>query len=611
MSFEHFILTRFSLSHFEGVEEANLDERYLDYRFTLFETFCLPSVKNQTCQNFKWLVLFDSNTPDRFKNRIEALHEEYPLLIPCFINLISEEKAAPFEKYSLLNDEYETTVKGFSKNKVQLEHERPSRLVLPSVIHRIINSLSGSPDFYVTSRLDNDDVLHKDYVSIIQQKVKENPRRVIFDFVNTFKFILEEGIVYQYPLENGHFITLVEPSDNLFQSVLFWNHLYASKFVETLHFYQRPIQLEIIHKTNVVNAFTELCVTGMVHGFVHFRTSDFGLTAAALSFKRYCIIFGSLVKKKICHLGSHSELLRRYFWPFPKFKREVIVFIDGPGHGGLTDRIRNILSVYFVCKEYAMPFRLFYTYPYDLSTFLSPNQYDWRITAKDISYHFLDSKTIYLWVDKIESDLRHQDWIKRRHLMTLREIATSKKRIQYHIHGNSYLAEGKYRSLFFELFRPASLLNDRLSEISCRLPADYEGVTFRFQNLLGDFKEYDFMPLPPDEQKVLINACINKIKNLHDCGFFCTEHILVTSDSVSFLKHACVLPYVHIIPGKTGHPDCNEKKDLDTDLKPFLDLFLLAKAKRITLLKTGKMYESGFPKFAAELGGIPYSIVHF
>ena len=44
--------------------------------------------------------------------------------------------------------------------------------------------------------------------------------------------------------------------------------------------------------------------------------------------------------------------IKRYIYPFPKFKKEFIVMIDGTqSHGGLTDRFRNILSVYLFCKN--------------------------------------------------------------------------------------------------------------------------------------------------------------------------------------------------------------------------------------------------------------------
>ena len=61
----HYLLTRFNLALWiEDKNGAAIDrEEWLKRRMALFETFCLPSVKNQSCQNFSWILLVDANTP--------------------------------------------------------------------------------------------------------------------------------------------------------------------------------------------------------------------------------------------------------------------------------------------------------------------------------------------------------------------------------------------------------------------------------------------------------------------------------------------------------------------------------------------------------------------
>ena len=46
---------------------------WLETRFRLFEEFCLPSVAAQTSQHFNWIIYFDRDTPQVFKDRIKAL----------------------------------------------------------------------------------------------------------------------------------------------------------------------------------------------------------------------------------------------------------------------------------------------------------------------------------------------------------------------------------------------------------------------------------------------------------------------------------------------------------------------------------------------------------
>ena len=51
----------------------------------LFERYCLPSISNQTCKEFESIVLFDSKTPDKFKERIRELQAKCPQLNPVFV----------------------------------------------------------------------------------------------------------------------------------------------------------------------------------------------------------------------------------------------------------------------------------------------------------------------------------------------------------------------------------------------------------------------------------------------------------------------------------------------------------------------------------------------
>lgn len=610
MTFEHFILTRFTLSYFEGIGKANLREEYLDYRFSLFENYCLPSVKGQTCQNFKWLVLFCKETPIKYKTRIENISHNYKNLIPCYIDdTVDDETLA---QYMPLNEEYEYGVSKLRNQHYNIEAERPSRTIVPCSIKKVIDKLSPTaPDFYVTTRLDNDDAIHKEFVAIIQQKVRDLPKHAILDFPNTYKYIEEEGVLYKYTLENGHFITLIEPSNRVFQSVLYWNHLFADKLVETKHFYQNPLQLEIIHKKNVVNAFTEVSFRGILNGFRYFRGSDYGLKSINLSVGRSLYICGSLIKEKLSNRKELTSLWKKYIWPLPKYRREMVVMVNSPGHGGLTDRIRNILSVYHFCKLNNIPFRIYHTYPFRLEQILLPNKYNWIIKDSDLSYSIYDSKDLFLWVDLQVSSLNTPEVCNNRHLEILTHAINDKKKIQYHIHGNSYLAEGHYKELFFELFKPAPVFQERIAEVEDRLPKQYEAITLRFQNLLNDFKEYDFEPLPTDMQKNLISNCIDKIQELHGNGYFATNDILVTSDSCTFLEKINRLSFVHVFHGKRTHIDNIEGSSLEAGINSFVDFYLLMKARRVTLLLTDPLYHSGFPKMAAEIGGGNYNELFF
>ena len=302
--------------------------------------------------------------------------------------------------------------------------------------------------------------------------------------------------------------------------------------------------------------------------------------------------------------------VKRYLWPLPQFRREIVVMVDGVhSHGGLTDRFRNILSVYAYCKEHDIPFRLYYVYPCDLSHFLIPNAYDWTIKPSEISYSYHDSKELILYVRPIE-DVESHEMIRinnEEHLNLLNEELKRNNKIQYHLYGNTCLAAGHYQELWDELFKMTPFLESHINQVRQNFKEPYESVTLRFQQLLGDFEEGNFETLSKEEKGILIQTCIDKIDELYHTGYFSTPKVLITSDSQTFLKRVKELSFVYTIPGKLEHMDFTQNGNLEVNVKPFVDLILLSEAQRLTLLKVGKMYKSGFPAFAAELGGKQYN----
>ena len=283
MTFQHYLITRFNVSLEPAGHSKVCTREYLDYRFPLFERFCLPSVIGQTCQDFKWFVLFDANTPNNYLQRAEKIHERYPNLIPCHLDS-SRYIKEPFVINHVGDIETDQCLCGILSLFIRDCIKRTTTVV---------------PDFYVTTRLDSDDALHCDMVATIHQKVKNDAQFVAYDFVYSYKYILNEKIAYRYPLLNGHFITLVEPSSESFRSVLFCNHLNIDKFVSVEHFYQRPLQTELIHGGNVVNDFTELTISGLLYALLHFHGRNFGHAPLEYSYKRVFYILAFLIKERI------------------------------------------------------------------------------------------------------------------------------------------------------------------------------------------------------------------------------------------------------------------------------------------------------------------------
>lgn len=82
---EHFIIIRFSTifsssPEFDAKKNQLFNTDRLDFRFYLFETFCLHSIVNQTLIDFKVIIIFDKNLPTIYKNKLTLLTQNYDFI---------------------------------------------------------------------------------------------------------------------------------------------------------------------------------------------------------------------------------------------------------------------------------------------------------------------------------------------------------------------------------------------------------------------------------------------------------------------------------------------------------------------------------------------------
>ena len=281
----------------------------------------------------------------------------------------------------------------------------------------------------------------------------------------------------------------------------------------------------------------------------------------------------------------------------------VVVMIDGRTvHGGLSDRIRGIASIYGFCKAHHVPFHVYYKFPFKLEDYLQPNTINWTISEEQISYNSQQAAPVLLMLHLLPSKL-HKAYLKYRI-----KHANGK---QLHVYTNTIIDEVHYAENFQSLFRPVDVLRETVEIQRKILGEHYVAVTLRFQQLLDDFKEGDYLTLAPESREKLIVRCIEKIRDLHN-----ERHphsvILVTSDSSTFLARAVeALPFVRTISGKVVHMDYTLNAPYEVYLKSFVDMLTLSEADKIYLLRTDEMYKSGFAYRAAAIHRKPYEYINF
>ena len=274
--------------------------------------------------------------------------------------------------------------------------------------------------------------------------------------------------------------------------------------------------------------------------------------------------------------------------------------------GGLSDRLRGIVSVYAECKRQRRPFRIVFE-PLHLEDYLAPNEYDWRIGEDEIDWDLAKSYPCVLLTYHNDPHNRWQHFVQSSVLRSY----FRKHCHQLHVFTNMIPSDEEYQTLFHELFRPTDdlqqLIGYHLEKLGGK--GNYISCTFRFRQLLGDFKEGGDT-LPVEQREAYIERCIETVKKLHKQ--YGDKNILVTADSSTFLSELKEksLPYVYVMPGKVVHLGFTADASKAVYMKSFLDMYMISYADTVYLVRDKLMYHSGFPLRAALLNRAEYKEIN-
>jgi hypothetical protein len=131
------------------------------------------------------------------------------------------------------------------------------------------------------------------------------------------------------------------------------------------------------------------------------------------------------------------------------YLKTVIYMAEGRAfNGGLADRLRGIVSVYKLCKELNIAFKIHFTSPFVLKDYLLPNSYDWSILPDEICYNWNQARPCFIYTAG-NSIKRQTFWAK--HFFKERYK-------QIHVYTNMVIADKEYGGLFRELFKPTDKL---------------------------------------------------------------------------------------------------------------------------------------------------------
>lgn len=283
----------------------------------------------------------------------------------------------------------------------------------------------------------------------------------------------------------------------------------------------------------------------------------------------------------------------------------ISIFCGNVASGGLVDRLRGAVSTYMACQTCGRKFKLHFTYPFKLSDYLMPSEYDWQIAPDDVAFNKSQSTII---VSNTLLDSPKERLEQKLYLQT--ELQKNKDK-QVHVYTNAaFCYNHDFAHVFRQLFKPAPRLQEHLDAIRSQIGSPYMTVSARFCNKLDDFNEEVYCePLMSQERDQLISNCLRQLKKL--IGNHPSLRLVICSDSIRFVKEAQRHFDVFTIPGTISHIGNDDIHDYNYYEKTFLDFFTISQAERVFLLKGPYMMQSGFPYAAALAGGVPFEVIHF
>lgn len=226
LDFKHYLLTEYNLDYSGFTnKEYTCDDNWHTFRNQLFEDYCVPSVKAQVNQTFEWVIFFNDDKKNKYREFLNRVNNKSDTVHFIFVK--------PDESHVRLFREYLTSTH----------------------THR----------YLITTRMDNDDCISKDFIDSIQKKFSELKSGNKAD-----DLIINVGNGYQYELKfpyrkavvnNYHyspFVTHVFKTDDSLKTVLDQPHHLWENHLDSVEIDSRLYWTQVIHQNNLANRVLSL-----------------------------------------------------------------------------------------------------------------------------------------------------------------------------------------------------------------------------------------------------------------------------------------------------------------------------------------------------------------
>ena len=216
MGFKHYLLSRYNVGIYGRKQKMRSGmkiepQKWMKNRHELFRKYCAPSVIKQSCDNFKWLIVLDPDTPMR--------------------DYLEIWNAARNDAIILYGDNFRKTCVKYIESNLKDE----SRVI--------------------TSRCDNDDMLHKNFIANIQSWFGIRKRTGLVTYPKGLVWNPEKQKLRHLRYPKNHFLTFIEKrGPKPVKTVLRARHTQITDMFQTFKVEtDSPMWCEIIHPENMAN----------------------------------------------------------------------------------------------------------------------------------------------------------------------------------------------------------------------------------------------------------------------------------------------------------------------------------------------------------------------
>ena len=217
----HFLITRYNLiSSSWNTDKRNnrvTDKDWLLSRENLFLRYCLPSVINQKDKNFYWFIYFQEGTESDLVKVLDEI-SKYKFIHPFFIAEIVS-----------LNNHVQKSISNIINKKAKV----------------------------ITSRLDNDDAIHYNFIKNIKKELINEGHNTVLSFSKGLCLNLTEGFTLStLDFTLNQFVSLLEFEGQGFFKGVYCNphNKWGPRFI-VKDSKIRNMWLQIVHKRNLLNEF--------------------------------------------------------------------------------------------------------------------------------------------------------------------------------------------------------------------------------------------------------------------------------------------------------------------------------------------------------------------